>query len=179
MAIGSRIFELVLVPNLSLKQTILIFMDQIYPKISEDHHWIQHIQFSLCTKFQLNQTVWIYWTKFTPEDYFWSKKKWTSEMCTKVHLNNFEFLSQIHPKKGSFRSKTEKVNIITEFSTFELALVPNFKVNKQFWSFRLNLFKKGKNRKQTNKQTTKAEKVNITIKFFNDSPTKKDKVLSN
>ena len=40
-------------------------------------------------------------------------------------------------------SKTEKVNIIIEFCIFKSVLVPNFRLNWQFWSFWPDLPKKG------------------------------------
>ena len=56
--------------------------------------------------------------------------------------DNFHFLDQIYPKIY-FRSKTEKVNIIIQFSKFKLVFVPNFTLNKQFWILEANLPKKG------------------------------------
>ena len=46
-------------------------------------------------------------------------------------------------QKGSFQSKTKKVNITVESCLFELVEVPNFSLNRQFWFFGLILPKKG------------------------------------
>ena len=49
-------------------------------------------------------------------------------------------------QKGSFRSRTEKVNITIEFSTFELVQVPSFNLRKQFIFFHffgLDLLRQG------------------------------------
>ena len=79
-----------------VKLTVLIFLDQIFPKRlfpvergrSEHHHEILHIRISLGAKFQPKLTILIFWTKFA--------------------------------QKTSFRSKTKKVNITIEFCGFEL-----------------------------------------------------------
>ena len=63
---------------------------QIYPKRlfpvkngeSEQHDWIQHVQISLSTKFQLKLENLIFWTKFSQKEYFQSqmeKKRITME----------------------------------------------------------------------------------------------------
>ena len=46
------------------------------------------------------------------------------------------FFEQNIFKKGFFWSKTEKVNISIEFSTFKLVSVPDFSINRQFKVFR-------------------------------------------
>ena len=52
------------------------------------------------------------------------------------------------------------MNITIEFYIFEIALVPNFSLNWQFWFFGPNLPKKGIGYFQS-----KTEKVSITIEF--------------
>ena len=52
------------------------------------------------------------------------------------------FFHQIYPERY-FQLKTEKVNIIIEFRMFKLVLVPNIRLNWQFWFFWPNLPKKG------------------------------------
>ena len=48
---------------------------------------------------------------------------------SKFHLQQFCFLEQICPKKESFRSKIEKMNVIIESFILELVQVPNFSLN--------------------------------------------------
>ena len=57
------------------------FLHQIYPKRlfpvksgeNEKHHWIQHVQTCLGTKFQLKLANSIFWTKFPQKEYFQSR----------------------------------------------------------------------------------------------------------
>ena len=42
-------------------------------KKSEHHYWILHTRISLSTKFQLELTIFICWTKFAQKEYFRSK----------------------------------------------------------------------------------------------------------
>ena len=52
------------------------------------------------------------------------------------------FWTKFAPKRYLW-SKTEKVNIIIEFCSFKLVLVPNFKLSWQFWFSLPDLPKKG------------------------------------
>ena len=41
----------------------------------QNHHPILHIQISVSSKFQLQQTILIFWKEFSKKGYFWSKQK--------------------------------------------------------------------------------------------------------
>ena len=41
----------------------------------QNHHPIFHIQISVSSKFQLQQTILIFWKEFSKKGYFWSKQK--------------------------------------------------------------------------------------------------------
>ena len=71
-------------------------------------------------------------------------------------INNFDNLDQFF-WKGNFWTEKEKMNIIIEFSMLELAQVPNFTLNKQFWIPEPNLL-------NLLYFQWYPEKVNITIK---------------
>ena len=45
-------------------------------------------------------------------------------------------------QKSYFQSQTNKIDCTVEFCVFELAKVPNFTLNKQFWLFGANFPKK-------------------------------------
>ena len=73
---------------------------------SEHHHCILHIRISLGTKFHLNMATFIFWTKFSPTEYFWSEqKKWTAPLNSgysnysgyqiSASTDDFNFLDQI------------------------------------------------------------------------------------
>ena len=67
-------------------------------------------------------------------------------------------------KKGYFRSKTERVNIMIEFCMFELFYVPNFSLNRQFWFFGPSLPKKGiSTRKQKSEQHHRILRIRIML----------------
>ena len=134
------------------------FLDQICPKgifpvqnkKSEHHQWTFHIQISLATKFQLKLTILFFWTKFWPKNCIFDLK-WKSEhhhwilhiwislgIKFQLKLTILIFWTKF-AQKGYFWEKTEKVNITIEFCMFELVLVPNLTLNKQFWFFGPNL----------------------------------------
>ena len=54
----------------------------------------------------------------------------------------FDFLGQIYPKKGYFRSETEKINTTIESVIFKLVKAPIFDLNWQCGFFGPNLHKK-------------------------------------
>ena len=64
--------------NFHLKQTILMFLNQICPKKvfsaqnrkSEYHYSIHHIRLILLTKFNLKQIILSFWNKFAQKGYF-------------------------------------------------------------------------------------------------------------
>ena len=125
----------------------------VWNRKREDHHWILHTRLSLDTKFQLKQTVLIFWTKFSQKGYFLSKTEkieyhhWVLHI--RISLGTKFQLKQIvvnigtkFSQKGYFLSKPEKVNTTTEFCIFELVWVPNFTWNKQFWILGPNLPKR-------------------------------------
>ena len=72
------IFKLVLAPNFTLNS--FEFYDQMFPKMvflvqnwkSSHHIWILHIRLRLGSKFQLELTILIFWTKFAQN---WYSKK--------------------------------------------------------------------------------------------------------
>ena len=59
----------------------------------------------------------------------------------------------------NYRSKTEKVHNTIEFCKFELAIIPNFSLNWQFWFFGPNLLMEYFWKKKT-------EKVNINTEIW-------------
>ena len=69
-------------------------LDQICPRRalpvkkekSEQHHWIQHIQISLATKFQLQLTILTFSTKFAPKRVFPIKSKKTEHHHWILHI---------------------------------------------------------------------------------------------
>ena len=72
-------------------------MDQICPRTafpvkiekSEQHHWLQHIRFSLGNKFQLQLTIFTFWTKFAQKGYFRSK---TEKLNITIEFCMFELV---------------------------------------------------------------------------------------
>ena len=72
-------------------------MDQICPRTaflvkiekSEQHNWLQHIRFSLGTKFQLQLTIFTFWTKFAQKGYFRSK---TEKLNITIEFCMFELV---------------------------------------------------------------------------------------
>ena len=76
--------------------------------IKEHHHRILHVQSSLGNKFQHEQTILIFWTKFAQKGISSPKqKKWNNprilhiqiSVSTKLILNSFELWKQICLKK--------------------------------------------------------------------------------
>ena len=132
------IFKLVFVSNFTL-----IFM--VKNRNIEHHHWIPLIQISLGTKFQLKLTILIFWLDLPEKGFLGLKKKKLTPHIFYIILHiqisllrnfssNWQFLilDQIYTKRY-FRSKTENVNIITEFRILKLvywyhisALTDNF-----------------------------------------------------
>ena len=56
-------------------------------KVNSTHHWIQHIQISLGTKFKFKLTILIFLNKFAQQSISsWKLKKWTSLMNS-AYLN--------------------------------------------------------------------------------------------
>ena len=130
------IFELVLVPNLTLNKQFWIFELNLSKRVfrvkkrkGEYRYWILHIQISLVTKFQLQLTIWIFWTKFAQTGYFGSQTKKGNEnhhrilhirirLCTDFSLNwQFRFFGPNLSKKGI--SDLKNKNHI-DFYIFEL-----------------------------------------------------------
>ena len=75
-------FELVYVPNFSLKQEFWLFGPNLPKKgISsqkqkrQSHQWVLHIRISVGTKFEHKVTILIFWTKFAPKSHFHLKTK--------------------------------------------------------------------------------------------------------
>ena len=72
-------------------------LDQICPRTailvkiekSEQHNWLQHIRFSLGTKFQLQLTIFTFWTKFAQKGYFRSK---TEKLNITIEFCMFELV---------------------------------------------------------------------------------------
>ena len=135
---------------------------------------MQYRQYIIITKKPLASNCWeinqktpkwsiIFWTKLAD----WKQKKWTSPLNfansnsleTKFNFKqailNFETK---FAKKGRFWSKTEKVNIATEFCIFKLVYALNFSLNWQLRFYGPNLPRNG-----TSGQ--KRKKVNTTIDF--------------
>ena len=102
-------------------------MDQICPRTafpvkiekSEQHHWLQHIRFSVGTKFQSQLTIFTFWTKFAQKGYFQSKTEKlniTIEFCMfelvyvpNVSLNwTFWFFGPNCPKQSISGRKLKK-----------------------------------------------------------------------
>ena len=100
----------------------------------ENHYWILHIRISLGAKFQLHQTIFIFWDKFTPEKdpQFWSPVKnrkkehhhWILHIqislstIFRLKLTILIFWTKFVPK-NYFWLKAEKLNITIEFCIFE------------------------------------------------------------
>ena len=112
--------------KLHLKLTILIFLEQIWPrrvfpvknKKSKQHHWIMHIRFMVATKFQFKLIVMICIScrKWKIEQHHWALHIWLS-LRTKVHLKLITLIFRTkYAPKGS---KTTMMNSITEFCIFE------------------------------------------------------------
>ena len=64
-------------------------MFPILNRKSEHHHWILHIRISLGTKFLLQLTILIFWTKFAQSRCFWSK---TEKVYTTIEFYIFELV---------------------------------------------------------------------------------------
>ena len=113
-----------------------------------------HVRISLVTEFQLELKIWIFLIKFVPKKVFLVKNG-KSEHCHWIlHIQisigtKFQLKLTIlifwtkFTQKGYLWSKTEILNIITEFCMFELVWVQNFSLDWQFWFFWPNLPKKG------------------------------------
>ena len=108
------------------------------------------------TEFQFKLTIWIFWTKVCQKRIFPVKSRkighhhWILyigiSLGTKFHFNsNKQFLIMWPnlPKKVILGRKWKNVNITIEFCLFNLAEVPNFKLNWQVWFFGINVPKKG------------------------------------
>ena len=77
----------------------------------QNHHPILHIQISVSSKFQLQQTILIFWKEFSKKGYFWSKQKkkqyhhWilhiqiSPSIKLRFKLTNFFFAFVFSPKK--------------------------------------------------------------------------------
>ena len=105
-------------------------------------------EMSVGTKFQLKQTILIFWTKYAQQGHSNTEKvNITIEfsMFELIYVSNFTFNKQFwilepnSPKKVIPGSNTKKVNITINFSILELNTKFHF---KQFWNFGLNLNKK-------------------------------------
>ena len=95
------------------------------------------------SNFQLNLTIAIFWTKFVQIKHrHWILRiricLWIKFYFDQTILNSWTKFAQ----ERYLWLKTEKVNIIIEFCIFKSVLVPNFRLNWQFWSFWPDLPKK-------------------------------------
>ena len=74
-------------------------------------------------------------------------------------------------QKGSFQSKTEKVNNTNEFSIFELVQVPNFSLNWQFCFFGPSLPKKGTSSPKTDQVSSAVFKISYPKEHLPETAT--------
>ena len=112
-------------------------------------HRILRIRISLGSRFQLQQTILIFWNRFPikrilpfknrkSEHHHWILHIWVG-LSTKsqLKLKIFIFWTKF-AQKGYFQSKADAMNISIEFCIFKLVQVPNFTLNGQFWFFGTN-----------------------------------------
>ena len=118
---------------------------------SEHDHRILHIRIILGTKLQLKLANFIFWTKFSQNQYFRSKTEKvdiTIEFCifeVVLELNfrlngQFWFFCTKFVLKGYFRLKTEEMNITIEYCIHEFVQVSNFSLTYNFKCFGTNFF---------------------------------------
>ena len=131
-----------------LNQICIKRVFQLFKRKREHHHRIQHIRLlSLGTKFQVKQTILIFCIKFVEKGYFRFKTEkvniaiqfyiiswYSNSLGTKFQLEQkiLIFWTKLARKRYT-RSNKEKVSITIEFCIFELTLVPNFSLNRQFY----------------------------------------------
>ena len=126
-------------------------------KINEHQHSIYYIWISLCTKFQLKQTILIFGQKWSKTGILGPKqKKWYHDqnqhirirLNGKFHLktDNFDFLDKSCTKRVlPIQTRTNKDPVIGQISItfkcriFELFYITSFNMKRQFWLFEPNL----------------------------------------
>ena len=126
------------------------FLDRICPKRvlsvqnrkGEHHHGILHVQIICDTKFQFRLKILKFKSHLTKkgisnrkqksEHHHWILHTWISLGAKFLPKLKILIFWTKFTQKRCFQSKTKKVNITVKFCIFELVLVPNFSLNRQF-----------------------------------------------
>ena len=133
-----------------------MFLEKTCKQGPKTKKWTSPSFLSICSslgdRYQPKLTILNFWTKLIQKGYFQSKKKnnenhyWV--LYIRISLGSMFQLQQFwygtnFLKKDTFNWKQKKMNTTNVLFILELAKVPNFSLNWQFWFFWPNLPKMG------------------------------------